>query len=328
MPLTKVRYDMIDDEAKSKLVSDGGAAAKTTANVIASSTIGFIEAGYTLPTGTTLQAFVEELLTTTFYPTFTNPSASLGTSGNLATSQELGSLITPTLSAAYTAGTINGVLTNNIWVPSSFQAAWTGAATKYTFSGSGIEGNVDNGTTSTYAVSEQTIGTGGLSYTVVINYAAGTAIAINSKGLTVDADGNTYTVHASGSVTANLNFTGFRKLWYGVSSADKVIPTDNSSATSICRALTGANNPSNGTTFTLNPVAGTKKVIFAYPGTLRDVTSVIDSATGYNIKDSFTKRTDLKVAGANSYDVGTYKIYTYTPDSEAYTQATTYTVTI
>jgi hypothetical protein len=66
--------------------------------------------------------------------------------------------------------------------------------------------------------------------------------------------------------------------------------------------------------------------MFAYPATLRDVTSVIDSGTGYNIKDSFTKLT-YTVAGANGYDPISYKIYHFVPPS-AFSAATTYTVTI
>lgn len=332
MALTKVKYDMIDDEAKLLLAGDGSAASETTADVIASSNIGYIDAGETVPTGTNLQEFLEKLLTTTFYPTFGNPSASLASSGT-PYAKEIGSTVTPTLTATYTAGTIKGVKTNNVWMPNSLQAAWTGAATEYSFSGSGITGIDNNGNDPTYTVeSAQTIGNSGLSYTVAVNYAAGTVYALNSVGTTVDAEGDPYLVGASGTVSATVSFSGYRNMFYGISSASTDVPTNDATATSIVRALASASaSPANGTTFTLSPVVGTRRVMFAYPATLggvtlRDVTSVIDSGTGYNIKESFTKVT-YNVEGANGFTGISYKIYYFVPPA-AFSAATTYSVTI
>jgi hypothetical protein len=320
MPLTKIEYAMIADEAKQILT-------ESSADVIAAKNIGYLEAGDTVPTGTSLQEFIELLLTSQFYPTFTEPSA--GLSSATPYSREIGSKLTPTLTASYTAGSVSGTMSNGVWLPNSVQSAvWTGSVTKYSFSGTGITGTADNGTTAAYTVgAEQTIGDSGLTYTVSINYAAGTYVAVNSAGASTDANGNNYVVHPSGAVTATVSFTGFRNMFYGVSSSSSDVPTNNATATSIVRALASTkSSPANGNTFTLSPVVGTRRVMFAYPSTLRDVTSVIDSGTGYNVKDSFTK-TVFNVEGANGFTGIAYKIYSFVPPSP-FSQATTYSVTI
>jgi hypothetical protein len=116
-------------------------------------------------------------------------------------------------------------------------------------------------------------------------------------------------------------------MFYGISSASTSVPTNDATATSIVRALaTASASPANGTTFTLSPVVGTTRVMFAYPASLRDVTSVIDSGTGYNIKESFTKVT-YNVEGANGFTGISYKIYHFVPPA-AFSAATTYSVTI
>ena len=89
MPLTKIKYHMIDEEALTQLAGAGGAAAETTADVLAQQNTGYIAAGDTVPTGTTLQEFLDLLLTSTFYPVGHEPTASLGR-GGVTLSQEAG----------------------------------------------------------------------------------------------------------------------------------------------------------------------------------------------------------------------------------------------
>ena len=83
----------------------------------------------------------------------------------------------------------------------------------------------------------------------------------------------------------------------------------------------------NGNTFSINIPVNATRVIFAYPSTLRDVTSVKD-VNGMNaeIKSAFTQSTVL-VEGANGYTAISYKVYT-TDYGEPNNKANTYTVTI
>lgn len=329
MALTKIKYHMIDEEALDLLAGAGAGAAETTADVLAQQNIGYIPAGDTVPTGTSLQEFLELLLTTTFYPAGHEPTASLDR-GGVTLSQEAGSNIANlVITGGYTAGYVSGKqnTTSGLWEPNTHQSdAWTGAVTKYTFSGTNLA-STDNGTTAALTVGAVQIPTSGLSYTVAVAYAAGAYVMQNSKGQTKDANNADYVVHPSGTVSANLNFTSYRNSFYGVDSATTTVPTDNTSASTIVRALSGTHaNPAQGNTIVLNPAVGTTRVMFAYPDTLRDVTSVIDSGTGYDIKASFTKL-EYTVAGANGYSPIGYKIYHFVPPA-AFSAATTYTVTI
>lgn len=69
------------------------------------------------------------------------------------------------------------------------------------------------------------------------------------------------------------------------------------------------------------------RVVFAYPSTLHDVTSVKDS-NGLNaeIKSAFTKST-VNVEGANGYTAEEYKVY-MTDFADPVKKANTYNVTI
>ena len=87
-----------------------------------------------------------------------------------------------------------------------------------------------------------------------------------------------------------------------------------------------------GTKLTVDIPVGAKSVVFAYPATLRDVSSVIDSATKYEIKSSFNTDTagaalSVDVEGANSYTAKTYKVY-YSNFANPTTDANSYVVTI
>ena len=105
------------------------------------------------------------------------------------------------------------------------------------------------------------------------------------------------------------------------------MPEALSSAT--IRGLSGKANAkwSNGKTFTISIPVGAKAVIFAYPATLRDVTSVKDvNGLSAEVKSAFVKST-LSVEGANAYAGADYKVYV-SEFAEAVQKANTYNVTI
>lgn len=118
--------------------------------------------------------------------------------------------------------------------------------------------------------------------------------------------------------------TGYRNTFYGTRVNKDELTSD------IIRALTKSNAAyANGKTFNISVPVGVQRVVFAYPATLRDVSSVKD-VNGMNaeIKSSFTKFT-MTVAGAGS-DAGIeYKVYvTDFAEPIAAGKANTYTVTI
>ena len=156
--------------------------------------------------------------------------------------------------------------------------------------------------------------------TAKANYTQG-AIAWNN--LKKDSDPIKRIAAGSTSKTSGA-ITGYRNTFYGTRANKDELTSD------IIRALTksGVAYP-NGKTFNISVPVGAQRVIFAYPATLRDVSSVKD-VNGMNaeIKSSFTKST-MTVAG-NGSDAGIeYKVYiTDFAEPIAAGKANTYTVTI
>ncbi|MCT4587286.1 MAG: hypothetical protein N4A71_05645 [Carboxylicivirga sp.] len=127
----------------------------------------------------------------------------------------------------------------------------------------------------------------------------------------------------AGSESDVLRYSGIRKAFY---SADTIVGNPGSS--SDIRSLAGKkDSPVNGTSFTLNIPAGTKRVVFAYPATLRNVTSVKYAELGNGeVADTF-QLINFNVEGANGYKAIAYKVYVYTP-AVPFNASATYNVTI
>ena len=157
-----------------------------------------------------------------------------------------------------------------------------------------------------------------LSITATATYEAGAMPKTNI--------GNDYPagqIKAGSKSKTSGNITGYRNSFYGTF-ADKTTALSSDSI----RGLTASNKAlSNGNTFNITLPIGAQSVVFAYPATLRDVTSVKD-VNGLNaeIKGAFTMSV-VQVEGANSYTAKDYKVYR-TDFAEALGKANTYTVTI
>ena len=82
-----------------------------------------------------------------------------------------------------------------------------------------------------------------------------------------------------------------------------------------------------GSKFSITIPVGALRVVFAYPATLRDVSSVLDvNGLGAEIKSGFTQST-VSVEGADGYTAIEYKVYTL-DFANANDTANTYNVTI
>ena len=131
-----------------------------------------------------------------------------------------------------------------------------------------------------------------LSITATATYEAGTIPKTN-----IGKDYPAGQIKAGSKSKTSGNITGYRNSFYGTF-ADK---TTTLSSDSI-RGLTASNKAlSNGNTFNITLPIGAQSVVFAYPATLRDATSVKD-VNGLNaeIKGAFTKSV-VQVEGANGY---------------------------
>lgn len=137
--------------------------------------------------------------------------------------------------------------------------------------------------------------------------------------------GNEY---ASGKIVAGSKsatssaITGYRNSFYGTLTEKGELTSD------IIRSLGKSNKAlTNGSAFDITIPVGATRIVFAYPATLGDVTSVKD-VNGLNaeVSSAFTKST-LSVEGLNNFQGINYKVYV-TDFAEAVATANTYKVTI
>ena len=237
-------------------------------------------------------------------PSITQPSVSINSSDFKA--YEVGTNVTP----AYTA-TLN---------PGSYQY---GPATGITATSWSVVDNAAEPNTLTTASGSfpqmQVVDDTSYSITATASYGAG---AIPNTALGQEyADGQ---IKAGSKSATKGTITGYRNGFYGTTTSQSsgTFESDN------IRALTATNKAvTAGTVWNISIPVGARSVIFAYPATIRDVTSVLD-ANGLNaeIKTAFTK-VQAQVAGANGYNPIEYKVY-YTNYANANDTQNTYKVTI
>lgn len=155
-----------------------------------------------------------------------------------------------------------------------------------------------------------------------------TATATHGEGAIPKTNlGNEY---AAGKIAAGTKskatgkITGYRNSFYGTLEAK-----DGAINSALVRGLSGKSGKAlaNGNSFSIAIPVGAVRVVFAYPATLRDVSSVQD-VNGMNaeIKSAFTMST-ASVEGAGGYNAIDYKVYVMDM-ANANDAANTYKVTI
>ena len=233
-------------------------------------------------------------------PAITNPSVSISAPKNK--SYEVGTKVTPTYEGRYNAGSYE-----------------FGPATGITASGwAAIDTNNKTVSGQTGSFPELTV-IDGINYTITVS-------AVLSDGAIPKTNtGNDYAAGQLKEKTYSATSTaisGYRNTFYGTLTNKNALTSD------IVRGLTKSGSAySNNKTFTISVPKDCLRVVFAYPATLRDVTSVLDkNDSNANIVSGFTKST-LNVEGANNYDAISYKVYTM-DFANPYDTANTFTVTI
>lgn len=223
--------------------------------------------------------FVKEENPTTVQPSVTVTSTQ-------AKAYEVGTTVTPAYNSTFNAGSYK------------FGPATGVTVTSWEVSDSdGNTATTEDGTFPDIVVGDAT------SYKV-------TAKANHTDGaIPVTNTGNEYPAAQikAGSKTASTStaISGYRNSFYGTFATKDVVDS------AAIRTLTKSNRAlANGATFDVTVPVGAMRVVIAYPATLRDVTSVIDTV-GMNtdIKGSFVKST-VSVEGANGYTAVDYKVFT------------------
>ena len=234
-------------------------------------------------------------------PSITQPSVSVSLEG--AGAKEVGTKVTPSYTATFNAGKYEFGPATGCSITSWSVTDSNGSEAQSTATGSFAEITVEDDTN--YKI----IATG--------NYSEGAIPKTNV--------GNDYSSGkiAVGSKSADSSaITGYRNSFYGTLTEKGELTSD------IIRSLRKSNQAlTNGNSFDITIPIGAKRVVFAYPATLRDVTSVKD-VNGLNaeISGAFTKST-LSVEGLNNFQGINYKVYV-TDFAEAVATANTYKVTI
>ena len=247
----------------------------------------------TIPSkGKNLSEVFEAMFVKEQNPITTQPSVNLTFSE--AKAYEVGTVVSPTYSATFNAGSYTYGPATGVTV-TSWEISDTAGNTATTASGSFDDVTVTDSTN--YKI------------TAKANHTAGAIPLTNKK--------NEY---AAGQITAGSKskvsgaITGYRSFFYGVldtSSAEAPLTS------AIVRGLTngGAYNASK--TFTLNGSATAKRIVIAIPSNstrtgLKEV--ILTSAMNTPVTDSYVKTTAaVKVEGANGATAIDYTVWTYEP---------------
>lgn len=261
-------------------------------------TLGSYKDGDEILPGETLTSILKKQFAKQIPPTYNAPTMSMSPSNQTV---ESGTKVNPTVTASYNKRD-GGDVTNY-----KLDRIVNGQTTTV----------INNASIQPYVQDEIMVQDGGLlKFTAKIDYAAG---PIKEDNL---GDPYPSTSIKAGSLTNTITYTGQRKTFYGKDTKSQAATTS-----AEVRALPqSVMNAANGTKLTINIAAGDTRVTFAYPATLRDVTSVLSSALNLNVKDTFVKSL-VDVEGANEYNAIQYKVFTYIP-AIPFASSDTYTVTI
>jgi hypothetical protein len=264
----------------------------TIDDVIADLTVGGINAGDTVPSGTDIQELTELLLKTTFYPIFIHPSITMSNSiGNNIV--EVGDSQILTLSLSFNRGEIRGDVSPSppfTWNPNLFQNHRSGAVTNY------VINNLTTGPSSSTIINGYIPINGNNTFTGYANYAVGPQ-PLDSQGA------NYLTPLPSGQTTiVTTTFLAQYKQFFGNVLS---FPTTSLEVRSLEN-----NNFANINTF--NSFISSTKYVLAIP-TTKNLVSVI-TANFENITSRFTLSSLSTVNDAGG-DSRNYKVYEFSSDS-------------
>jgi hypothetical protein len=306
-------------------------------NIVSTVSIGAISPGNTLTVGSNLTTILKALLQKIYYPTISQPSGSIsatavytGTAtGSTTAKVEIGTNTRVLLTGSFTQGQILGKnnASSGVWESGTRQNYTDGGLQHYILNG------INTGATSTNTISNVTIVGSSNTWTGTMFYKSGPqpTDSTGANYLSPLAAGNTTTYTSSA-------ISGIRAYFYGTSTSINTAPTTSSDIRNNYTASVAWSNATNGYSQAVSIPAGTRIVVFAYPATLQNLTSVTDP-TGVAINsDAFgqysspgvqssTSPYSIGINGASNYVSATYKVYVYIP-AGAIVNSSTYTFTI
>lgn len=287
--------DLLDDLTKSIEATGTNAAITEDITATLSAPIGDVKNGTKISTGTTLTALAKLMFEQTIYPSYKAPSISL--SGTGSTSVEAGTSVTAALTSVFTQ--------NDAGAITSHQILKNNAAVK-------------TGSEATQTYSETIVMDDAVSFVSKCTYAQGALKQDNKKN-----DYPTGRIPAGTVTSATKTYSSYRSYFQGRLAAGKTAPATSAEV----RALTNGGAASQGKTFTISAKAGEQGVVFAYPATLRDVSSVKYVEAGNDESKALFTKSTVSVEGAAGYKGIDYKVYTMTT-AQPFAADMTFAVTI
>ena len=229
----------------------GGGGGSLTSDMTVSNPIGKWAKDEVIKSGTSLETIIRGMLSQTYYPTFTAPSASLTYSG--ATLLKVGAQVTAKAATlAFNAGAImlEGVKQNNR----------AGAATGYTLTLSGASTQwSDNNTTGSFSVPAFTRATKG-------NVTLSGSVAYEAGPQPKDSDGANYgSPLPAGSVSASKTFEFILPFYWGASNTPTI-----ADFTGLTEDLSKKGQKS------YTYATANQRMVIAYDAAYGDLTSILD----------------------------------------------------
>lgn len=245
------------------------------------SVVGSYVDGQTIAVDTSLEEIVAKLVQKKVAPVYLQPVLTLrNNQGTTPGTYEVGTSI-------------------NVNLNSSFTQKDAGACTTHKITENGSEvHNVSSA--STGLVKTLTLSEGSTKYVSNVVYEEGP-----TKQDNLGAEDTTGKITAGDISSDEIEYVGVR-MYFTKSDNTNTTPVSSSEVRALVKSSEGAKE---GTEITLSALKGDKRVIFAYPATIRDVNSVKYVEGGNDeVKDLFTK-TNVDVEGANGFEATSYKVY-------------------
>lgn len=258
----------------------------TQAYTLNGTTLGALANGATVPSGITMDEFINMITQKPIPATYTKSTVSIGNNdGQAAGTVEAGTSITPKLRATFTKNDSEGLTSIKITKNGTEVASGTASPLDYT-------GDA-------YVIGDET-----LTFKASADYKAA---VVKNNNLGQESKENWF--DAGTATSSEYKIVGGRQLFYGTGVG--AVPEVTSD---FVRGLANKKmSPAANTTFTINVAVGQQYIAFAYPATIRDVNNVTYvEANDSGMAGNFTKTT-IEVADARGGENGlkSYKVYTY-----------------
>ena len=274
----------------------------TTEKVIATDTIGGITQGSNVEIGTTFQDFIKQLLLKRFQPSKSQtnaPTATLTSATNPSGTQEVGTVVSVTLTVNVNRGDIQGDNVDGVWVANSTaQGNYAGAPVFYHVDG-------ENSATNTKTISSITLGDNAQTWSNSNVYLDDGPQPVDNFGDNAASLSKWNAGIVSASSSASVS--GSRKIFYGYDEVSNVAVTSSAEV----RSLSNSAFSISAAVVTITIPAGTKKMTVAMPSA-RSLSSFNETTFGTPYVDDFNLTT-VSVEGANNYTAADYKVYTWIP---------------